>query len=94
MDSDVTFGLMTDHPVILSAALRDSLKYFLIAGMSEVDAINLITRKNAEILGIDDSLGTVEEGKLASLVVWNQNPLTLGAFPEAVFAEGKQVRGA
>jgi imidazolonepropionase-like amidohydrolase len=93
MDSNVTFGLMTDHPVILSAALRDSLKYFLIAGMSEVDAINLVTRKNAEILGIDDDLGTVEEGKLASIVVWDRDPFNLGAFPRAVFAEGKRIRG-
>jgi imidazolonepropionase-like amidohydrolase len=93
MDSEVMFGLMTDHPVILSPALRDSLKYFLIAGMSDVDAVNLITRRNAEILGIDDDLGTVEDGKLASLVVWNAEPLTLGAFPKAVYAEGRRIRG-
>lgn len=93
MKSDVTFGLMTDHPVILSAALRDSLKYFLIAGMSATEAINLITRRNAEILGIDADLGTVEAGKLASLVVWDKDPLTLGAFPRAVFAEGRRIRG-
>jgi imidazolonepropionase-like amidohydrolase len=93
MDSEVMFGLMTDHPVILSPALRDSLKYFLIAGMSDVDAVNLITRRNAEILGIDDELGTVEDGKLASLVVWNAEPLTLGAFPKAVYAEGRRIRG-
>lgn len=93
MKSKVTFGLMTDHPVILSAALRDSLKYFLIAGMSETEAINLITRRNAEILGIDADLGTVEAGKLASLVVWDADPLTFGAFPRAVFAEGVKIRG-
>lgn len=93
MKSKVTFGLMTDHPVILSAALRDSLKYFLIAGMSETEAINLITRRNAEILGIDADLGTVEAGKLASLVVWDADPLTFGAFPRAVFAEGEKIRG-
>jgi len=93
MDSRATFGLMTDHPVILSLSLRDSLKYFLIAGMSEVDAINLITRRNAEILGIDGDLGTVEEGKLASIVVWDRNPLHLGAFPRAIYAEGKRIRG-
>lgn len=93
MDSKATFGLMTDHPVILSSALRDSLKYFLIAGMPETEAINLITRRNAEILGIDDELGTVEPGKLASLVVWDGDPLTLGAFPTAVFAEGRKIRG-
>jgi len=93
MASKANFGLMTDHPVVLSASLRDSLKFFLIAGMGEVDAINLVTRKNAEILGIDDELGTVEPGKLASLVLWDRDPLHLGAFPRTIFAEGKLIRG-
>ncbi len=93
IDSQVEFGLMTDHPVILSHHLRDSLKYFLIQGMSETDAISLITYRNARILGIDDILGTVEKGKLASLIVWNKDPLHLGAMPKAVIAEGKLIRG-
>lgn len=93
LESDVQFGLMTDHPVILSHHLRDSLKYFLIQGMSEPDAIALITYQNAKILGIDDILGSVEEGKLASLIVWDKDPFHLGAMPKAVIAEGKVLRG-
>jgi len=93
MESKARFGLMTDHPVVLSFALRDSLKFFLIAGMPATDAINLITRCNAEILGIDDQLGTVEPGKLASIVVWDNDPLHLGSFPKAVYAEGARIRG-
>jgi imidazolonepropionase-like amidohydrolase len=93
MASKAFYGLMTDHPVIMTPFLRDSLKYFLIFGMKEEDAISLITYKNAKILGIDGMLGTVEAGKLASLVVWDQNPLHLAAFPKQIFAEGKIVRG-
>ena len=92
MDSKATYGLMTDHPVIHTMALRDSLKFFLIQGLSEVDAISLITYKNAKILHIDDKLGTLEKGKLASLLVWDKNPLHLGAFPRTVIAEGKVIR--
>ncbi len=92
MKSRAFYGLMTDHPVILTTALRDSLKYFLIQGMSEEDAISLITYKNAKILGIDDSLGMVELGKTASLLVWDKNPLHLSAFPKVVIAEGKVLR--
>lgn len=93
MQSDAFFGLMTDHPVILSPLLRESLKYFLIQGMAEEDAISLITYKNSKILGIDDTLGTIEPNKTASLVVWNKSPFNLGAFPLAVIAEGRIVRG-
>jgi imidazolonepropionase-like amidohydrolase len=83
---------MTDHPVIMAPALRDSLKYFMIYGMKEEEAISLITLKNAKILGLDDKLGSVEPGKLASLVVWDRNPLHLGAFPRYIMAEGKAIR--
>src|SRR6056297_1397265 len=54
MESNAFYGLMTDHPVIQSPSLRDSLKFFLIQGMSDADAISIITYKNAKILGIED----------------------------------------
>ncbi len=92
MRSNAFYGLMTDHPVIWTPFLRDSLKFFLIQGMSPEEAISTITWKNARILGIDDTLGTVEQGKTASLVVWNRDPLDLAAFPRMVMAEGKAIR--
>jgi imidazolonepropionase-like amidohydrolase len=92
MRSRAFYGLMTDHPVIWTPCLRDSLKFFLIHGMKPEEAISLITWKNARILGIDDELGTIEEGKTGSLVVWNKDPLDLSAFPVAVIAEGRPVR--
>jgi imidazolonepropionase-like amidohydrolase len=92
MSSRAKFGLMSDHPVILAHHLRDSLKYFLIQGMTPADAIGLITRKNAEILGIDHSLGTVAPGRMASLIVWDRDPFHLSAHPLAVLAEGRIIR--
>jgi imidazolonepropionase-like amidohydrolase len=92
MASKAFYGLMSDHPVILTRSLRETLGCFLISGMSEEEAISLITYKNAKILGIDNVLGTIEPGKLASLVVWDKNPLYLGAFPKLVMAEGKILR--
>jgi imidazolonepropionase-like amidohydrolase len=92
MASRATYGLMTDHPIILAHHLRDSLKYFLIQGMTPADAIGLITLKNAEILGIDHCLGSVAPGRLASLIVWDKDPFHLGAYPLAVLAEGRIIR--
>ncbi|WP_300670703.1 amidohydrolase family protein [Desulfoluna sp.] len=92
MASDAVYTIMSDHPVTLASTLREGLKYFLIQGMSEAEAIGIITGKSATILGIDDQLGSIEPGKLASLVVWDQTPFHLGAFPKAVFAEGERVR--
>lgn len=92
MESEAFYGLMTDHPVIHTIALRDSLKFFLIHGMKPEEAISLITYKNAQILGLQETLGSIETGKVASLVVWNQDPLSLGAFPKLVMAEGEVLR--
>ncbi|MDY0018113.1 MAG: amidohydrolase family protein [Candidatus Delongbacteria bacterium] len=92
MKSKAEYGLMTDHPVIWTPHLRDSLKFFLINGMKDEEAISVITYKNAKILGIDDTLGTVEKGKIASLIVWDKEPLNLAAFPKMVMAEGRILR--
>jgi imidazolonepropionase-like amidohydrolase len=90
--SGAFFGLMTDHPVIMTPMLRDSLKYFLIAGMKPEEALGVITLRNATVLGLQDRLGSIEAGKLASLVVWDRDPLHLAAFPQTVLAEGRVVR--
>ncbi len=92
MESGVEFGLMSDHPVIHVTCFRDSLKFFLIQGMKEEEAISLITYKNAKILGVDKQIGSIQKGKVASLIVWNQNPLHLAAFPRVVIGEGAVLR--
>ncbi|MDD3715943.1 MAG: amidohydrolase family protein [Candidatus Marinimicrobia bacterium] len=92
MEACSDFGLMSDHPVILTTSLRDTLKYFLIYGMTETQALGLITRNNARILGIDEHLGTLEPGKWASLLVWDRDPLHLAAFPKLVMGEGEILR--
>lgn len=43
--------------------------------MSPMEAIISATRTNAELLGIEDRLGTLEAGKTADLIVLDENPL-------------------
>lgn len=51
------------------------MEQFVLSGVSEMDTLIAATRNPAELLGVLDSLGTVEEGKLADLVVMAANPL-------------------
>jgi len=44
-------------------------------GMSNMEAIQAGTRVNAEMLGWDDKLGTLEVGKLADIIAVSGNPL-------------------
>lgn len=84
------FGLMTDHPVVLQRDLFLQLRHFLRSGVSKERAIGIITQKNAEILGLND-LGTIESGKLASMVVWSDDPFELGSYPTLCMGEGSIV---
>jgi hypothetical protein len=51
------------------------LELLVQAGISEADAIVIGTRNGAECVGLDNRVGTVEEGKLADLVVLSSDPL-------------------
>ncbi|HUU06331.1 MAG TPA: amidohydrolase family protein [Patescibacteria group bacterium] len=51
------------------------IEQFVLSGVSEMDALIAATRNGADLCGVLDRLGTVEEGKLADLVVVAGNPL-------------------
>jgi len=91
IQSKVNFGLMTDHPVVLSRQLFLQTKWFLRMGLSEQDVIEIVSRKNAQVLGIENILGTIERGKWASLICWNGNPFDLKSYPVKVYGEGKLI---
>lgn len=44
-------------------------------GMTELEALKAATILGAEGIGLDQDLGSIEEGKLADLVILNSNPL-------------------
>jgi imidazolonepropionase-like amidohydrolase len=94
VESGVEFGLMTDHPVTLARQLLMQTRWFLRAGLSKQQAIELISRRNAQILDLDDRLGTLEKGKWASFVCWNGDPFDLASYPVAVFGEGELLYSA
>jgi imidazolonepropionase-like amidohydrolase len=91
ISSGVKFGLMTDHPIILQRTLLLTLRWFLRAGLSKQQALEIITRSNAELLGVDDVLGTLDPMKWASFVCWNGDPFNMASYPVAVYAEGELI---
>jgi imidazolonepropionase-like amidohydrolase len=91
LSSGVEFGLMTDHPVTLARQLFLQTRWFLRAGISKQQAVELVCRKNAEILGIEKQVGTLAKGKWASFVCWNGDPFDLASYPVAIYGEGKSI---
>jgi len=89
VESGVAYGLMSDHPVTPARQLFLQTRWFARAGLSKEQMIGLVSRKNAEILGIEDTLGTLEKGKWASFSCWNGDPFDMTSYPLAVYGEGE-----
>jgi imidazolonepropionase-like amidohydrolase len=60
-------------------------------GLPWDEALRAITLAPAEIYGVADRIGSLEAGKRADLVIWNDDPLELKSFPEQVYIGGEAV---
>jgi amidohydrolase family protein len=77
-DAGVKFLAGTDTPnpyCFTGFAVHDELELLVKAGLTPMEALQAATRNPAAYLGKLDSLGTVERGKTADLVLLDANPL-------------------
>lgn len=56
--------------------------------VSDAEAIKWITANPAKMMGIADKTGSLEAGKMADVVVWSANPLSIYAKTDKVFIDG------
>jgi imidazolonepropionase-like amidohydrolase len=61
--------------VVYGFSLHDELELLVKAGLTPQEAVKSATVLAARWLGIDTQVGTIEEGKLADLVLLDENPL-------------------
>lgn len=78
LENDIPVGLGTDTgcPYITHYDMWRELYYFhKYCGVSHRFALYTATKRNAEIAGIDDCVGTIDVGKEADMIVTKENPL-------------------
>ena len=78
LKNGVKVGVGTDTvcPFITHYDMWRELEYLhYLCDIDRKDCLYISTLNNAEILGIDDKTGSIEEGKLAEFVVVDDNPL-------------------
>lgn len=63
-----------------------SVKY---GGMSETDALKLVTLNPARMLHLDDQMGSLKPGKSADVVLWTDHPLSVYAKADKTIIDGK-----
>jgi len=67
---------------------QEAAKTIKYGGMSEEEALKMITINPAKMLHLDDRMGSIEVGKDADLVLWSDNPLSVYAKVEKTYIEG------
>jgi imidazolonepropionase-like amidohydrolase len=58
-------------------------------GMPEEEALKAITLYPAEIIGVDDRVGSLEPGKDADVVIWSGHPFDYRSVVELVLVDGQ-----
>ena len=71
----------------LNTEAAKAVKY---GGLSEVEALNLVTINPAKQLHVDKYVGSLEAGKDADFVVWSANPLSSLAMAEQTYVDGRR----
>lgn len=60
-------------------------------GLDREAALAAISLNPARVYGVDGTLGSLEPGKIADVVVWDGDPLETTSFPRTVLIEGAEV---
>lgn len=76
VENGIKIGIITDSPVIPLEYLSMCAGLAVKAGLEEEEAWKAITINPAEIVGIDDKVGSISAGKDADIVIFKGNPLT------------------
>ena len=90
----VRVAMGTDSGVIPHGQNLRELALMVEGGMTPMQAIEATTRSAAELMGLQDELGTLEAGKRADLVVVDGDPLDVATLADRVvevYKDGKRL---
>ena len=79
----------SDSPELVRHLYHEAAKSIRYAGMDPVAALRLCTLNAAIQLGIDDRVGSIEEGKDADLVLMSADPMSLYSVVELTLVDGE-----
>jgi len=94
VEAGVRIAMGTDSGVTAHGQNLRELGLMAAGGMTPGSVLEATTRSAAQLMGIDRDLGTIEEGKVADLVVVGGDPydfVDLGDRVEQVWKAGRRV---
>lgn len=89
MEAGVVTSLHSDNSEIASRMNWEAGK-LLRTGLTEEQALSLVTNQAAQVIAIDDQVGSLEPGKDADFVIWSGNPLSQFTRAEQTWVDGRR----
>ncbi len=89
-EKNVITSINSDNGELARRLNQEAAKSVMYGGMSQEEALKLVTINPAIQLKIDDRVGSVRVGKEADFVVWNGNPLSVMSKAEQTWIDGRQ----
>lgn len=84
----ILFAIMTDHPVVPLESTLTQASLFVKAGLSEIDTLKALTINPAKLVGLDNRIGSIKEGKDADIVIWSGDPFHYMTHTDVVILNG------
>jgi imidazolonepropionase-like amidohydrolase len=84
----VNVAINSDDAEMARRLNHEAAKSVKYAGMSEEDALKMVTLNPAKMLHVADRVGSIKEGKDADVVVWSAHPLSIYAKSEQTIVDG------
>lgn len=88
-DNGIEVSITTDHPYTPIQYLNICAAIAVREGLNPQKAIEGITITAAKNLGVDDRIGSIEVGKDADLVLWNEHPFHFMAKAQITLINGE-----
>ncbi|MEX2456666.1 MAG: amidohydrolase, partial [Balneolaceae bacterium] len=88
-EAGVLTSLHSDNSQIASRMNWEAAK-MVRAGVDPEEALAMVTINTAKVLGIDSSVGSLENGKDADFVIWSGDPLSTLTKPEQTWIDGRK----
>ena len=87
----VNVAINSDDAEMSRRLNQEAAKTVKYGGLTEDEALRLVTINPAKMLHLDAKMGSIKEGKDADVVLWNDNPLSIYARPEYTFVDGREM---
>jgi len=85
----VVTAINSDDAEMMRRLNQEAAKVVKYGGISEWDALKMVTINPAKLLHLDQRMGSVKEGKDADLVLWSDHPLSVYAMPVKTMVDGR-----